>query len=310
MVQESNKLDAFLNRTTQILGISIDEVRGLFEHKKSVLRLNTLKPDIDEKKDEILKSFEHTIIPFCANAYFIVSGRDRLTASDLYKGGYFYIQNASSLIPPIVLDPKSGDVVLDMCAAPGGKTIQIAEISNNESFIYVNDESYARLGIMKQLIKSHGVNIVHFFTQPAQFLTKHTKQTFDKILIDAPCSGEGLINLNSENPMEYWSGKKIERLSRLQKNILSEAYKLLNSGGTIVYSTCTLAPEENEANVDFFLNKFTDMHLQNINIEIENKMEGLTEWKDEKFTFDTSNVLRIIPNEYFRPFFVAKFVKK
>ncbi|MFZ5424654.1 MAG: RsmB/NOP family class I SAM-dependent RNA methyltransferase [Patescibacteria group bacterium] len=307
-----SKEEQFLKRMASLLNVSESKARELFsQERKSVLRLNTLKVANPSTLLISLNSIAKLEpIPWCANAYFIVDGKYELTKSTEYAHGLFYLLNASSLIPPLVLDPKPGDVILDMCAAPGGKTLHIAELSHNKAFIYANDESSARMGIMKGLVKKHGAEVLHFMTVPAQFLTSNTKQKFDKILLDAPCSGEGLLSLNSSEPMRYWSTSKIKRLAKLQKRIILQAFDLLLPGGTLVYSTCTLAPEENEEVVQYLLENRPAAYITEINLQLPNVQKAITAWNDTNLKVDLNKAIRVIPSDYMEGFFVCKINKK
>ena len=141
--------------------------------------------------------------------------------------------------------------------------------------------------VMKKLFDLYEVPIENFYNQPAQYLYKNIEnEKFDKILIDAPCSGEGMINLENPKTIGFWSVKKIKRLSKLQKRIIESAVKLLKPGGTLIYSTCTFASEENEENIN------------PIEIDIENKLPN------------ENSYIKIIPNNYMEPFFVCKMTKK
>lgn len=299
------KMEDFLKRTSTVLNIPVDKMPTLFDEKKSILRLNTLRPDYTAIVKQLTELSKLKQITWYKNAYYIESGKSNLTKSPYFDQGYYYIQNASSLVPPLVLDPKPNEVILDMCAAPGGKTIQLAEMTNNEAFLYINDESRQRLSIMQGQLKKYGVRVLHAFNQPAQFLGKHTTQTFDAILIDAPCSSEGLVNFSNTDPLEFWNMKKIRRLSKIQKMIISEAYKLLNPGGRIVYSTCTISPEENEEVIDYILNKHNDLHTEKIEMKDIPSLPARDNWLDTIYNSEVKKAIRIIPTEYFRPFFVC-----
>jgi len=308
--KEQKKRQVFLKRVSEIYGISVNVAQEMFTlERKSSLRLNTLKKDYKKTLENILDISDLEQISWYKNAYFIKSEKSKLTETDMFKQGCFYVQNASSLIPPIVLDPQEKEVILDMCAAPGGKTFQIGEMTKNLAFIYANDNSGPRLKTMKDLAETYGVKIVHYFQQPAQFLDRHTGQKFDKILLDAQCSGEGMIDFNNPAGMKYWNLKRIEKFSYLQKKMLRAAYNMLNPDGIIIYSTCTLAPEENEEVIDFGLKHFKGLEIEDFMIDVENAAPGITSWQKKILNPQVKKCLRILPTPFTEPFFVCKIKK-
>lgn len=313
-----NKLDTKLNerkeelltRTSEIFGISIEEAEILFRPKK--MSLTVTKEIFSDFIEDNLRTGKLTKIPWNSNGYIIEVDKYFFTHSKEFEEANIYLQNASSLLPTLVLEPKAGETVLDMCAAPGGKTLNIASATNNKAEIYVNDENNTRVQSMRKMFELYGTNIKSYYSQPAQYLSKHLPaEHFDKILIDAPCSGEGLINLHDIRTLGYWSTKKIKRLNGLQKSIIAEGYKLLKPGGTMVYSTCTLAPEENELVINWALENFKDLKIAEIEIKstVENATDGLTKWKDKQLPTELTKCLRVKPNDYMEAFFVCKLQK-
>jgi 16S rRNA (cytosine1407-C5)-methyltransferase len=134
-------------------------------------------------------------------------------------------------------------------------------------------------------------------------------ETFDKVLLDAPCSGEGLMTLNDMKLFDSWSVTHIRRLSELQKKILHESWQTLKPGGTLVYSTCTMAPEEDEAVIDYFLRKHEDARLEPVDAPLDNRIPALQSWNDKAFANDLSPCLRLVPGKLTEAFFVAKLKK-
>lgn len=315
-VKINERKKELIQRTSEIFGISENESVRYFNPKKSILRINSLKVlDVEEllRKIESMSSIKK--INWIENVYLIENGKENLTQSTEFKQGLFYIQNASSILPILALNPMPGELVLDACAAPGGKSILIAELTKNKAVITCNDADHLRVGYMKKLCELYGSEVESFYSQPAQFLTKHLgKEYFDKILVDAPCSGEGMLNIGNEDTLKYWSIKKIKRLSKLQKRIIKEMYNLLKPGGTLVYSTCTFAPEENEENIDYALQNFEDLQLVDAFpdklLENVGMKDGLNSWKNKKYKNDLKKCKRVVPNEYMEAFFIANLEKK
>lgn len=287
----------FRRRVCETLNVSNEAVSKMFGEKYSCLRINTLKVNPSELYPTLAKHARLEEVTWQRNVYIIKEGKDSLTHNELFEQGAYYIQNLSSLLPVLALDPKPEENILDICAAPGGKTTFIAQLTNNQANLFINDESYTRLMRTKQICQKYGVVLAEAFNQPAQYLTRHTDMKFDAILIDAPCSGEGLINLNKPESLQYWSTKKINRLKKLQKRILDESYNLLKPGGRIVYATCTTAKEENEEVIASFLRNHLDVASTDIKLPIEN-------------TLTIDNSTHIIPNDAFQAFTISKLIKQ
>jgi len=133
---------------------------------------------------------------------------------------------------------------------------------------------------------------------------------FDKILIDAQCSGEGMINFKHRHAMRYWSLKRIYRFHELQKKFLENGYKLLKPGGVLIYTTCTFAPEENEYSIDYILRRHNDLSVEKINLQLDNFINGITFWDGNKFRQEIENSTRILPNEIMEGFFICKLKKR
>ncbi|PLW80139.1 tRNA methyltransferase [Candidatus Woesearchaeota archaeon] len=273
------------------------------------IRINTLKADIESVKKSLSeKGWILTQIPWCKEGFWIdnKTGRRDIGNTEEHMLGYIYVQEAVSMIPPIVLNPHPGETILDMCASPGSKTSQIAMYMKNQGILLANDYKGMRvrpLGINMQRIGA--TNILITLMDGARFRDLE----FDRILVDAPCSGSGTIR-KSLKTLRMWNERSIRRIAGQQKTLLENAYKLLKPGGTIVYSTCTLEPEENEGVVNYLLNKYSDMEC--VPFEIDMKLgEPILEWNDEKFNPQVKNVLRIWPQDNdTEGFFVAKLVKK
>ncbi len=225
-------------------------------------------------------------VPWYEHAYFL-EGKDE----DVF--GQF-IFDPVSLVPCLALNPQKHEHILDMCAAPGTKTFILSFLTKNEAKIVAND-------ISKQRVKRLRFN-AEKFNLSAEIWNKSGRKVyekFDKILLDAPCSGEGMIN-KKEKLFEHWSEKRVKMLSKKQKRLIKHAYSILNPGGTLVYSTCTFEREENEKVIEYLLEK-TDAKLGNIDVNIVHA-PGMTE--------STQQCMRIYPQHNGTGgFFVAKIVK-
>tara|TARA_Y100000310_G_C20547758_1_gene746472 strand:- start:417 stop:1175 length:759 start_codon:yes stop_codon:yes gene_type:complete len=232
--------------------------------------------------------------------------------------GYYYVQDISSMIPIIILNPKPEEMVLDLCSAPGSKTSQIASKMNNEGTIIANELKLGRIKILASNLERCGVSNTIITKAPGEKICSRLNKEgfeFDKILIDAPCSGEGTIKdiKGSKESIKAWKINKINSLCKIQKRLFEFALKVLKPGGEIVYSTCTFAPEENEGVVDFILKEFEDIKIEDITNLIPEEFkthEGITKWQGEKYKPDVKKARRVYPQDNnTEGFFIAKFKK-
>ena len=225
--------------------------------------------------------------------------------------GYYYVQEISSMLPMMVLRPEAGDFVLDLCASPGSKTTQAAAIMGNKGTIIANEVSLGRIGILNSnlercgvmnaiVTRKEGVALCERFLKKSQF-------RFDKILVDAPCSGEGTLR-KSPKTFEMWNVNMIKKLAGVQKRLVDSAIKVLKVGGTMIYSTCTLAPEEDEMIVDYLIRNF-DVSVERIESPLKFRC-GVTAFGDMVFDDAVKNCLRLYPQDNDTDgFFVAKIRK-
>lgn len=302
----------FLERTKTVLKLSESQVRQLLNGEQlSSVRVNELAGR--NKADTIsqLKQLDPELTPIAweTNSYFLTR-KLAVTQSSLFADGNVYVQTASSLIPALVLDPKPGEHVLDLCAAPGGKACHIAALAQGKIELTVNDSNQIRVNKLKEVLAWQHVEPVMVTQYPAQYADKFMPlASFDKILLDAQCTGEGRINVNTPNGgLQYWSLKRIKDYSRLQQRMLRSAYKLLKPGGTLVYSTCTIAPEENETPVHHLVS-YTDAKVEPITLNIPEARPGLTTWNGLRFDAAIRHALRVQPSEKMEAFFVCKIKK-
>lgn len=249
-------------------------------------------------------------LAWAPNCYLNDKDRLHLTSLPEFSDGRVYLQNPSSFIPPIVLDPKPGEQILDMCAAPGGKASHVAAITDNKASLWVNDNSKPRYMRMLQNLERLGVEIAGSSLYAVDRISRELPESsFDRILLDAPCSGEGAIDPDNDKSLEYWSVAHIKRLQILQKQALAGAWRLLKQGGILVYSTCTMAPEENEAVIDWGLRKYEDASLLPIPIDLPERVTPIQSWQSRNYETDLELCARIRPSEIMEAFFVAKLLK-
>lgn len=300
----------FIQRAKSLLG---EEYEKFLEYSKKPLkksiRVNTLKISKKRLLEKIkAKGWELKEIPWFHNSFLIEKGRSDLGNTLEHFLGYYYVQSSASMIPPLVLSPLEGEFVLDLCASPGSKTTQMAQMMDNEGIILANDKYLDRIMALRSNLQRCGVsNTVMTKMDGREF--KRIERKFHKVLVDAPCSSEG--NMRKDPTLiKRWNLNFIKRLSNLQKQLINSAFTSLKEGGILVYSTCTLAPEENEKVVNNLIEKHPDLKVEKIEIDGLKTREGITEWKEEKFRKEIKKCIRIYPqNNDTEGFFVAKLKK-
>jgi tRNA (cytosine49-C5)-methyltransferase len=211
----------------------------------------------------------------------------------------------------LALDPQPQERILDVCAAPGGKTTHLAALASNQAYITANDNSRARLQKLQSMCQRLQADIERFTLFDATQLARRLDgDQFDKILIDAPCSGEGLMRLDRDKDFDSWSVAHIKRLQQLQKRIVGQAWQLLRPGGVLVYSTCTMAPEENEAVVDYALRALDGVELMPLTSGLTNTVPAVQQWNGKQLNPALAGCLRLKPGRDVEAFFVCKLQKR
>lgn len=211
-----------------------------------------------------------------------------------HLSGYVYSQEPSAMYVTEIVDPQKSDKILDLCAAPGSKTTYIASKMASKGLLVSNEINSKRAKVLSSNIERMGItNTVVTNNSPKDFEKKFAS-FFDKILVDAPCSGEGMFRKDPES-VQYWSLDYVEQCANRQQHILDSAYKLLNNGGALIYSTCTFSPEENEQNVAWFLNKYPDMHLATVK-KYPGMEDGRPQWADGNP--ELTKTLRMFPDQF------------
>jgi 16S rRNA (cytosine1407-C5)-methyltransferase len=314
------KDDIFISRMASILRMPKGKIKGMFSQRAvTTIRLNPLASNVNKiykRLDD--KGLDMKKVDWSPNT-FIVSNKDKseLGKTEEYEKGLFYIQNLSSMLPVVALDPKPGEIVLDMCAAPGSKTTFIAAEMENQGEIVANDENFSRIKSLEQVISQFHVKNTKVRIGDGSTIGKSQPNYYDKVLLDAPCSGEGLIYLRTPKPLRFWNIKKIKIMEKVQKKLIVSAYDSLKPGGILIYSTCTLEPDENEGVVSYLLDKFKDAKLEDIGFIKDEKFEeyrpfvtnGITKWSGNEYNPITKKSTRIIPGKHMQGFYIAKIVK-
>ena len=276
-------------------------IKGYSVDRFTTFRVNTAKTTVEHIKKQLSKlkiNFKQS--PWNDSAFIIENVKENdIRELDIYKNGEIYLQSLSSMIPPIVVEPKEGENILDMAAAPGGKTTQMTNLSNNKAMITACEKNKIRAERLKYNLEKQGASRVSVMLKDARKLDDFF--SFDKILLDAPCSGSGTINSNDINLEKTFTKELVDRSIKTQKELVKKAVKILKVNGELVYSTCSVLKEENEKVVEEILKlgnieivpideeKFKDIPLLPVTIE---------------------GTICVCPTDLYEGFFVAKLIKK
>lgn len=288
-------------------------VESLKNLKPTTLRVNTLKSNRQTIEEILTKNeitFDH--IPWYPDAFIVPNTfAKKITQLEAFNQGLYYVQSLSSMIPPLILKPQPTDAILDMCAAPGSKTTQIAAIMGNGGQIIANDLSRVRTYRLQGNLDIQGVTNTRVLLGPGQFIWKRMPTSFDKVLLDAPCSLEGRFNINDPDSYKQWTTKEVKKNSDRQKFLLRSAISCVKPGGEIIYSTCTSSPEENEGILDWTLKKEGD-RLELLPVELPHLpfASALAGWKGKVYQPSIALTKRITPSLLYEGFYIARLRKR
>lgn len=279
---------------------------GMSEKRLTTLRVNTIKFNMgDLLKILQEENIEYENVEWYNDALIIKNADEKKIQNlDIYTNGYIYLQSLSSMIPPIILNPKKEEKVLDLTAAPGSKTTQMAAMMENDGYILANELDKIRCDRLKYNVHMQGAEIVEVINMPGENVGEKYPNTFDKVLLDVPCSGEGRFLVSDEKTYKNWSTKQVQDLVEIQKKLFESAVEALKAGGEMVYSTCTLNLKENEEIVNYAI-KNLNVKVEEINIELKDKAKGISKGYDSSL----KNTIRVLPNKYQEGFYVAKIIK-
>ncbi len=274
-------------------------MNGYLCKRKSSFRVNTLRATVKEIKEVLEKEkIEYSQVEWYNDAIIIDSNIENLVKRlNIYDEGKIYFQSLSSMIPPLVLEAKENEDILDMTAAPGSKTTQISAMTNGKALITAIEKNKIRAERLKYNIKKFGVPRTNVLVQDARKLDNIF--SFDKILLDAPCSGSGTLNINN-NINEFFSEELLIRSTKIQYELLKKAIQILKPGHEMVYSTCSILKQENENNINKIL-KDKNVEVVPINNKIICNMPQLP--------VTIKDTVCIRPNELYEGFFIAKLKK-
>lgn len=279
--------------------ISKKIIEGYAQKRVVTFRVNTLKSNVNELEKQLKSNNINYSKVSWSNEAFIVENtiEDKLRNLEMYKNGEIYLQSLSSMLPPIILNPKENVDILDMAAAPGGKTTQIAALTNNKAHITACEMNKARAEKLKYNIEKQGAK-VYVMVKDARQIDNFF--SFDQILLDSPCSGSGTLNINNEKLKTIFTEKLVSKVTMSQSNLLKKAINILKLGEEMVYSTCSILECENEDIVNKVLK---EGKVEIVPIEFLGKEElPLLPTKIE-------GTLCVAPNKYYEGFFIAKIKK-
>ena len=276
-------------------------IKGYNIKRTLTLRVNTIKSNAQKIKEELANNnIEFETVEWSKEAIIIKNAsKSQIEEMEIYKNGEIYLQSLSSMLPPIIMEPKEGQDILDMAAAPGGKTTQIAAITNNMANITACELNSIRIEKLKYNIEKQGASSVFIMKKDSRQIDDFF--SFDNILLDAPCSGSGTLDLSDENTFKYFTPKLIEKSIKAQTELLRKALKVLKKNKEMVYSTCSILQCENEDVVNKVLKEF---NAEVVPIDIK----GLEELP--LLPSKIQGTICVCPNELYEGFFIAKIIKK
>lgn len=281
----------FADRMQGMLGDEYNEFSDAFENSPAYtgMRINTLK---NSAKEAVLAEMgELEKVPWCENGYY--AKKDVISGKHPYHvGGLVYFQEPSAMGVVDALGIREGDFVLDLCAAPGGKATQAAERLGGKGLLVANEIVPRRAAILAENISRMGIKNAVVTNESPDRLAQKYDSFFDKVIVDAPCSGEGMFKKEPQAITE-WSIEHTKACAERQKNILKSAFSMLKGGGYLIYSTCTFAPCENEGIADWVLENYQDVEL--VPIKTEGMSDGEGKWADSRY--DLSGTKRIFPHK-------------
>ncbi len=301
---------ALADRLSELLGDEYSEYRdALGSPPRPCLRVNTLKATVGEIKG-LAGEAGLTLdpVPWCPTGFWVGEHGHDLGDSVAHFQGLFYLEDAASLLPPEALDPSPDCIVLDAAAAPGGKTTHISALMENGGAVAANEVDAHRTRVLRFNLSRMGVLNAAVTTLDIS-VRPDIGPIFNCVLLDAPCSCEGRLGEDPE-ALALWKPARVQRCSRLQERLIESCYSLLAPGGVLVYSTCTLAPEENEGIVDALLRRHGEADLEENAISPPRHAEGVTEWRGIKYDDRVARCVRLYPHHHrTQGFFIARILK-
>ena len=284
---------SFLDSMKEMLGEDYEAFLAGFDGQRQYgLRVNTLKMNLEEF--ERIAPFHLKKVPWISNGYFY-EAEDAPAKHPFYSAGLYYLQEPSAMTPASRLKVQPGERVLDLCAAPGGKATELGAALQGEGLLVANDINTARARALLRNLELFGISNSFVTNEPPHVLAERFPEFFHKIMVDAPCSGEGMFRKNPA-VVDSWQEKGPEYFSKLQREIIVQAADMLLPGGMMFYSTCTFSPLENEKTITHLLKERPDMEVIPME-DYEGFAEGLTSYRGEVFDESCKLCRRIWPHK-------------
>lgn len=304
----------FLVRLSDFFPLPVAErvLAGFGVDRPTTLRANSLKTDVRSLMAELsAEGVKFDRVLWYPEALVIKNRREKdLSALPAYREGRLYLQSLSSMIPALVLAPRPGERVLDVSAAPGSKTTQLAAAMRDQGFLLANDANQIRLERLRYNLRLQGVTIAETRLGDGRELGRLYPEAFDRVLLDAPCSGEGLFSAQDPLTYRHWSLRSVRQSASLQRKLFASAFATLKPAGVLVYSTCTLAPEENESVVDWALEEYGGrLQTTSVGLDLPETLPPLAAADGRSLNPGVSRAVRLLPSRLFEGFFVCRFVK-
>lgn len=282
---------------------------GYMSERPTTLRVNSLKTDVRN----VMEAFRRDNVKFDRvlwydDALVIWNKKEKdIERTSLYNDGQIYMQSLSSMVPPLVLSPEPGWKVLDLTAAPGGKSTQMAALMGNKGFILANEINGIRAERMKYNIEKQGAEIIEVRVGDGKKMEESWEGFFDAVLLDTPCSGAGTFLVSNSQTYRGWSKKLLSKLVKEQRKLMETAVRALKIGGVFVYSTCSILREENEENIGWMMDTYKGSIIPD-NISL--KLEGAgVDCRIRGSGSKMGNMMIIYPTELYEGFFVSRFRK-
>ncbi len=286
--------------------------QALHTEKGVGARINPLKAEGGPRLFERLKNAGLAVQPLggLQGGFWVPAGqKSALSHRPEAETGEIYIQNPSSQWVGQLVGAQPGEEVLDLAAAPGSKTTQLAAMMDNTGYLAAVEAIKPRYFRLQDNLKRMGVENCRTFLADGRSIGHKVPERFDRVLLDAPCSSEGRISALDADSFAHWSPRKIKEQSRKQRGLILSAWRALKPGGVLTYATCSFAPEENERTVAYLLKKHPEAELLPIELPFDNWQPGLTTWQGKAFPEALQHARRILPTALFDGFFVAQIKK-
>lgn len=299
----------FLERLSRV--VPVDRLEAVLAHLESPSRVTfrVVQPSLDPMQLEGFPDGLEVLPVPSFPGWFSIPAEQRsiLTESSVATGAGLYIQNLSSLFAVLALQPEPGEEVLDLAAAPGGKTLLIANAMQNQGRIAAVEPIKSRFFRLRANLQRFDVTIVDTYLKDGRDVGRQVPDRFDRVLLDAPCSSEARIRVYEPETWKHWSPRKVKEMQRKQKGLLRSALNAVRPGGVVVYSTCSFAPEENEMVVDDQLRRFDgELVVEPVDPGIKQAFPGLVRWGKRDLDPDLARAVRILPDGLLDGFFLCR----